>query len=86
MAGAALRRLVRERAGDRCEWCGVRNGRVRVNSPLAISPATEWTMEVSSSSAGDTMVKSAVSRWETFNRPRSRDAAAGTSALERICR
>jgi hypothetical protein len=35
------------------EWCGVRNGRVRVNSPLAIRPATEWTMEVSSSSAGD---------------------------------
>ena len=35
------------------EWCGVRKGRARVNSPLAISPATEWTIEVSSSSAGD---------------------------------
>ena len=26
------------------EWCGARNGRVRVRAPLAISPAIEWTI------------------------------------------
>ena len=34
------------------EWCGLRNGRARVSSPLAIRPATECTIEVSSNSAG----------------------------------
>ena len=35
------------------EWCGARKGRARVSSPRAIRPATEWTMEVSSSSAAE---------------------------------
>ena len=34
------------------EWCGLRNGRAGVSSPRAIRPATEWIIEVSSSSAG----------------------------------
>src|SRR6202000_2893916 len=41
------------RAAMEAEWCGLRKGRARVRAPRAISPATEWTMEVSSSSAGD---------------------------------
>ena len=32
------------------EWCGLRNGRSRVRAPRSISPATDHTMEVSSSS------------------------------------
>jgi hypothetical protein len=34
------------------EWCGLRNGRSRVRAPRSISPATDQTMEVSSSSFG----------------------------------
>ena len=37
-----------------------------------------------SSSAGETIVKSGVSRWATVSSPRSSDAAAGTSLLDRI--
>ncbi len=39
------------RAAMLAEWCGARNGRARVSAPLAIRPAMECTIEVSSSSA-----------------------------------
>lgn len=32
-------------------WCGARKGRERLSVPRAISPATEWTIDVSSNSA-----------------------------------
>lgn len=40
------------RAAMEAEWWGVRNGRTLVRAPRAIMPASDQTMEVSSSSAG----------------------------------
>ena len=39
-------------AAIEAEWCGARNGRRSVSAPPASSPATEWTIETSSSSRG----------------------------------
>ena len=51
------------------EWCGLRNGRSRVSAPLAISPATEWIMEVSSSSLAVSGGKSPGRRWASIDLP-----------------
>ena len=39
-------------AAMQAEWCGARNGRRSGQRALGDQPATEWTIEVSSSSAG----------------------------------
>lgn len=57
------------RAAMLAEWCGLRNGRVRVRAPRAISPATEWTIEVSSSSAADSGGRMPGSRWASMDLP-----------------
>ena len=51
------------------EWCGLRNGRARVRAPRAISPATECTIEVSSSSLGDSGGNRPGRRWASIDLP-----------------
>ncbi len=51
------------------EWCGARNGRARVRAPLAIRPATECTIEVSSSSPGDSGGNRPGRRWAIIDLP-----------------
>ena len=51
------------------EWCGARNGRARVRAPLAISPATECTIEVSSSSSAVSGGRRPGSLWASIDLP-----------------
>ena len=57
------------RAAMLAEWCGARNGRSRVSVPLAIRPAMEWTMEVSSSSAAVSGGSRPGRRWASMDLP-----------------
>lgn len=51
------------------EWCGARNGRARVSAPLAIRPATECTIDVSSSSCAVSGGRMPGMRWASIDLP-----------------
>tara|TARA_R110002124_G_scaffold243235_1_gene408295 strand:- start:3627 stop:3989 length:363 start_codon:yes stop_codon:yes gene_type:complete len=57
------------RAAILAEWCGLRNGRSRVRAPRSISPATDQTIEVSSSSAGVRGGSRPGKRWASIDLP-----------------
>ena len=67
-------------AGIEAEWCGARNGRRSVSSPLASAPAIEWISDTSSSSAGVSAGRMEGSRAASIDLP-----APGGPLSSRLC-